>query len=90
MSEHHTDAPAHQPKPIDTAGSIPAFDLDTYLEKTKDFDMSEVEQRELLMILWDIMRRFVELGFGLDSVSLLSGQTEGDDHSASIEKPSAE
>lgn len=50
------------------------FDAEKYLAQAKDFDMSEEEKVELLTILWDIMCRFVELGFGLDSISILGEQ----------------
>ena len=52
------------------------FDVEKYLAQVKDFDMTEEEKRELLAILWDIMCRFVELGFGLDSISMLEGKTD--------------
>jgi len=47
------------------------FDPNDYLAQIKDFELSEAEKIEFLMILWDIMKRFVELGWALDSVSLL-------------------
>lgn len=52
----------------------PEFDLEKYLAMAEDFEMSEAEKAELLSILWDIMKRFVELSFGLDSVSLLGDE----------------
>ena len=48
----------------------PNFDPARYLEQMADIDISEAEKNELLLILWDIMSRFVELGFGVDSLSL--------------------
>jgi len=75
MSEQHNDDP-YPPIPItDTPdANPPAFDMDKYMKMADEFDMSEDEKRELLTTLWDIMSRFVELGFGLDSVSILEAQ----------------
>ena len=73
MCEQYTDP--LRPKPsTDPLDDPPSYDMNAYLELAKDFDMTEEEKIELLTLLWDIMRRFVELGFGLDSVSLLGGQ----------------
>jgi len=47
------------------------FDVGQYLAQLDDFEISEQEKTELLLILHDIMKRFVELGWGIDSVSLL-------------------
>ncbi|MEM9013754.1 MAG: hypothetical protein AAGB02_01475 [Pseudomonadota bacterium] len=47
------------------------FDAEKYLEHANDFEMTEEEKAELLSILWSIMCSFVELGFSLDSISLL-------------------
>ncbi|MEX6633428.1 hypothetical protein [Hyphococcus lacteus] len=57
------------------AGLPPGFDINHYLAMAQEFEMSEDQKRELLLILWDIMRRFVELGFGVDSISLLGDET---------------
>jgi len=69
----------YPPIPIEIGSEIseakpPAFDMDKYMKMAGEFDMSEEEKRELLTTLWDIMSRFVELGFGLDSVSILEAQ----------------
>ncbi len=52
-----------------------SFDVEKYFEQAKDFDLTEEQKIELLTILWDIMMRFVELGFAIDSVSLLEDKT---------------
>ncbi len=64
------------PGVIDGSEATPKFnfDVEKYLAQAKDFDMSEEEKVELITILWDIMCRFVELGFGLDSISILGEQ----------------
>ncbi|MEW8072638.1 MAG: hypothetical protein AB2826_19655 [Candidatus Thiodiazotropha sp.] len=50
----------------------PQCDLEKYREHVKDFDLSEEEQAELLKTLWSIMAAFVDMGFGVDSIQLLS------------------
>jgi len=49
--------------------SAPAFDPAEYREELKALDISDAEAEEFLAILWDILRSFVEIGFGVDSVS---------------------
>jgi hypothetical protein len=48
------------------------LDPEEYRECLKDFDLTEAQQNELLEVLWNIMRTFVEIGFGLDSVQMFS------------------
>ncbi|MEW8372665.1 MAG: hypothetical protein AB2722_02050 [Candidatus Thiodiazotropha sp.] len=54
----------------------PQCDLEKYREHVKDFDLSEEEQAELLQTLWSIMAAFVDLGFGVDSIQLLSSSDQ--------------
>lgn len=54
------------------AVAIPECDVEKYREHIKNLDLSEEEQTELLKTLWPIMAAFVDLGFGIDSVQLLS------------------
>jgi hypothetical protein len=74
MSEQ-TDDP-YPPIPITETPDTnpPDFDMDKYMKMAGEFDMSEEEKRELILTLWNIMSRFVELGFGLDSVSILEAE----------------
>jgi len=66
----------------DSAAAAPAspkhpvleIDFLKYLELTKDFDMTEDQQRELIEALWDIMMAFVDMGFGIDAVTQACGQ----------------
>lgn len=58
-----------QSSPLDTR---PTCDISKYREHIKDLDLSEDEETELLENLWGIMSTFVDLGFGVDSVQLLS------------------
>ena len=53
---------------------IPPLRLDPgkYREHMEDFDLSDEQQHKLLETLWNIMRTFVEIGFGLDSVQMFS------------------
>jgi hypothetical protein len=72
------------PLPTDQGGAPPLpsggntvtlfqLDPDEYREHLAEFDMSREQQDELLGVLWNIMRTFVEIGFGLDSVQMFSG-----------------
>ncbi len=45
------------------------LDVEKYIGQLDCYDMTEQEKNDLLYALWDIMCRFVELGFGLDSHS---------------------
>ena len=49
----------------------PTLNPEGYREYLEDFDLDEAEQNELLIVLWNIMRSFVEMGFGLNSVQML-------------------
>ena len=53
------------------------LDPDDYREDLEEFDLSNDQQDDLLAVLWNIMRTFVEIGFGLDSVQVFS-TTEGE------------
>ncbi|MBL27118.1 MAG: hypothetical protein CMM50_06150 [Rhodospirillaceae bacterium] len=46
----------------------PAFDADEYRPYLAGLDLTDEQANELLATLWDIMKAFVELGFGLDSI----------------------
>lgn len=50
--------------------SVADFDIEAFIGDFDDFDMTEDEKHEVLYALWEIMCRFVEIGFGLDSHSL--------------------
>ena len=54
------------------------------------FEMTEAEKRELLAILFDIMKRFVELGWGLDSVSLMENQNRQEEQNTETESENLE
>lgn len=56
ITPDHTDA---------QAPSEPADDLDPapYLPLLDETDLTETQKHELLRVLWDMMSRFVELGF---------------------------
>lgn len=51
-------------------GGAPAPDMnpDDYLADMEGFDLSEAQKVELLSALWDIMRRFVEMGVDVGAV----------------------
>ena len=70
------DRPARDAPPDGRDGVTPPaplkLDPDKYRAHLEEFDLSEEQESELLAVLWDIMRSFVEIGFGLDSVQLFS------------------
>lgn len=77
MDEQHDEALPHLKLSDETLSPPDApdgFDINYYLDMASGFDMSEEEKIELLTILWDIMKRFVELGWGVDSVTLLDDE----------------
>ncbi len=45
-----------------------AFNAEEYLPEMTGFDLSEEQARELLATLWEIMKAFVDLGFGVESI----------------------
>ena len=49
----------------------PEFDADRYMHYVEDFGMTEDRKKEYLRTLWWIMAAFVNLGFGVDSVTRL-------------------
>ncbi|MDJ0921878.1 MAG: hypothetical protein QNI84_12185 [Henriciella sp.] len=61
--------------PSDTADAVrthaPDLDLAKYLTKLDALDYTEEQKAELLNTLWEIMRSFVELGFGGDSMQMI-------------------
>jgi len=66
-----------KPPPVDGGFTKPVLNLDIekYLEQIEDFELDEEDATELLTTLWDIMSRFVELGFGIDSYSNVTDKT---------------
>ena len=54
-----------------------ALDPDEYREDLDQFDLTKEQQDEMLAVLWNIMRTFVEIGFGLDSVQVFSTAKNG-------------
>ena len=67
---------------MDSAAETPAIaplrlDPDKYRAYLANMEMTEAQQNEFLETLWNIMRTFVEIGWGLDSVqTLFSGIVE--------------
>lgn len=54
-----------------SAISSPRFDPDEFREYVEHYDLTEEQENELLETLWNILRTFVELGFGLNSVQTI-------------------
>jgi hypothetical protein len=60
--------------PIDNGGKerqFAQFDVDEYREELKSLDLTPEQEVELLTTIWEMMKCFVELGFGVDSMSLI-------------------
>lgn len=60
------------------------LDPEEYRAHLEEYDLTEEQENELLETLWHIMRTFVEIGFGVDSVQMFlaekaekSGQDSG-------------
>ena len=63
--------------PIENSTAPPRLDPDKYRAYLANMEMTEAQQDEFLETLWNIMRTFVEIGWGLDSVqTLFSGIVE--------------
>ena len=76
-------------KPTDTPGSKPTncaaptgFDLDAYLPLMDDFQMTEVQKREFLGVLCNILMHFVNMGFDLRKVDICGQLMDGFNESA--------
>ena len=44
------------------------LDLEKYLPELDQFDITDAQKVELLKTLWNIMRGFVEMGYGIDAL----------------------
>lgn len=65
----------HQPSLTPTA-SPSSFDPSKYRCYLEDTGLTEEQQDEYLRLLWSIMITFVDLGFGVDSVQLATGEAD--------------
>ncbi|MAI62879.1 MAG: hypothetical protein CBB87_10440 [Micavibrio sp. TMED27] len=54
----------------------PKCDIEKYREHVQEFELTAEEEAELIKNLWLIMAAFVDLGFGVDSIQLLSASDE--------------
>lgn len=52
-----------------------ALEAERYMPELSDLEISEDQKRELLTTLWSIMQSCVELGFKVDVVELVCGQS---------------
>jgi len=51
-------------------------DYDRYAPYIADLDLSPLEQRELLGVVWSIMTAFADMGFGIEPTQLICGWIE--------------
>ena len=78
--QHKTASLCFSPADRNNA-SVLNFDAAQYIGQFQGFDITEEQKLEVLSALWDIMSRFVELGYGLNSYSSpkqTNGQTSKD------------
>jgi len=50
------------------AGSDAPFEEEKYLPELENADLTDEQKSELLQALWSIMKTFVDLGFGVNSI----------------------
>jgi hypothetical protein len=60
----------HQPRPSLT------IDWEVYAAMLEDSDLTMDQQKELIETLWSIVVMFVDMGFDLDPVAQICGETE--------------
>lgn len=68
---NHADGAALRPASV-------SVDISRYRAEVDQFDITEEQKQELLVILWSIMRSFVELGFDFDVCSALLSDDDSD------------
>lgn len=59
----------------EATASLATFAPEDYRHHLEGSGLTEAEQNELLAALWKIMCGFVDLGWSVDAVSLVLGQT---------------
>lgn len=64
MDEHNRYGGGSEVSPT---GSMAEFDEARYLPYLAEFDMTEAQKREFVLIVWNIMRMWIELDLPLDS-----------------------
>ncbi|MGB6228957.1 MAG: hypothetical protein WBF53_02380 [Litorimonas sp.] len=55
--------------------NVSDFDVSAFLHHFEGMELTEAEEHEVLHALWEIMCRFVEVGFGLDAYTLAKQST---------------
>lgn len=81
MQTHDHTSKTQDTKKTQACAAPLVLNPDRYRAHLEGFDLTKEQEDELLSTLWDIMRTFVEIGFGLDSVqvvSLLMSESERD------------
>ena len=54
----------------------PECDVEEYRGDLQTFDLTPEEETELIKSLWMIMAAFVDMGFGVDSIQILSASEQ--------------
>jgi len=63
------------------------LDMKKYLGQLKDWDISEVQKRELIEMLWTMLRPFAELGFEIHPAQLAQNARKDSTGKSAITKP---
>lgn len=66
----------------EATASLAAFSPEDYRHHLEGSGICEAEKDELLRLLWNIMCSFVDLGWGVDAVSLVFGTISPSDENA--------
>jgi hypothetical protein len=83
MSDFTSPAEHHNPgaPPINgwqTPNLVLEVDVAKYLEFTKDMEITEDQQRQLIEAMWQIMMAFADVGFGIHPVQQASAEKRHD------------
>ena len=70
MSQPHKPHDSHLPRPT------LSIDWEVYAAMLEESDMPSEQQRELIESLWCIVVMFVDMGFDLDPVTQICGESD--------------
>ncbi|MCB1937431.1 MAG: hypothetical protein KDF59_15995 [Nitrosomonas sp.] len=65
------DETTTQEKSKQKAIPVPVLDIDTYRADWTDLELTPEQEKELLLILWDMMRTLCDLNLEMDAVQMI-------------------
>jgi len=71
MPEKNRLLPTDPKPPKDKGYDAPQLDLEKYRDDISEYYPTLEQQDEVLRILWDIMKTFVDIGWGVDGVQMV-------------------